>query len=308
MLESYSLPQNIIKLKMRIALLAILLSLSATTSCAQNSNSCGLMVMAHGGSEEWNAAVEDAVAPVRKKIPTSIAFGMADVETMKAAIAELEEQNIDCIAVVRLFMSAHSFLHQTEYILGIREDPPHFFISHHGSQHHYKPPTPVEFQGKIAVSQTALLDASEMGDVLAMNARALSDSSGNESVLIIAHGAGDDAVNDEWLLKLDRLSDTVRKTGLFRNVTVHSLREDWKEKRSKSESDIRGFVEENTEGDGRVIVLPFRLFGFGPYSEVLEGLTYESNGIGLLPHPNVSIWIERTANELFVELSQDTDA
>ncbi|MCY3595706.1 MAG: hypothetical protein OXH01_10790 [Bacteroidetes bacterium] len=297
-----------IKLKMRIALLATLLLLSVTTSSAQSSNSCGLMVMAHGGAEKWNAAVEDAVAPVREKIPTSIAFGMANPETMKAAIAKLEEQNIDCIAVVRLFMSAHSFLHQTEYLLGLREDPPPFFISHRGPQHHHEPPTPVEFQGKIAISQTALLDASEMGEVLAMNARALSDSSGNESVLIIAHGAGDDAVNDEWLLKLDRLSDTVREIGLFRSVAVHSLREDWKEKRSKSEVDIRGFVEEHTEGDGRVIVLPFRLFGFGPYAEVLEGLTYESNGIGLLPHPKVSTWIERTANELFVELSQDTDA
>lgn len=296
-----------IKLKMRITFLAILLLLSAATSSAQSSNSCGLMVMAHGGAEQWNTAVENAVAPVREKIPTSIAFGMADPETMKAAIAELEGQNIDCIAVVRLFMSAHSFLHQTEYLLGLREDPPPFFISHHGPQHHHELPTPVEFQGEIVISQTALLDASEMGEVLAMNALSLSDSSGNESVLIIAHGAGDDAVNDEWLLKLDQLSDTVRETGLFRSVAVHSLREDWKEKRSKSEAGIRGFVEEHSEDNSRVIVLPFRLFGFGPYAEVLEGLSYESNGIGLLPNLNVSTWIERTAEELFVELTQDVD-
>ncbi len=296
-----------IKLKMRIISFAVLLLLSVATGSAQSSNSCGLMVMAHGGAEQWNAAVENAVAPVRDKIPTSIAFGMANPETMKAAIAELEEQNIDCIAVVRLFMSAHSFLHQTEYLLGLREDPPPFFISHHGPQHRHEPPTPVEFQGKIAISQTALLDAPEMGDILAMNALALSDSSGSESVLIIAHGAGDDAVNDEWLLKLDRLSDTVRETGLFHSVVVHSLREDWKEKRSKSEMDIRQFVEDHSEKNGRVIVLPFRLFGFGPYAEVLEGLSYESNDVGLLPNPNVSRWIERTASELFTELTQDID-
>ncbi len=263
--------------------------------------------MAHGGAEEWDTAVKDAVAPVREKIATSIAFGMANPETMQAAVAELEAQDIDCIAVVRLFMSAHSFLHQTEYLLGLREDAPPFFISHHGPHHHHETPAPVEFQGKIAISQTALLDAPEMGEVLAANARALSDSSGNESVLIIAHGAGDDTVNAEWLRKLDQLSDTVRETGLFRNVAVHSLREDWKEKRSKSEVEIREYVAENSKGEGRVIVLPFRLFGFGPYAEVLEGLSYESNGIGLLPDPNVSAWIERTANELFIELVQDPD-
>ncbi len=292
---------------MRTTFFAILLLLCYSSVSAQRSNPCGLMVMAHGGAEEWDTAVKDAVAPVREKIPTSIAFGMANPETMQAAVAELEAQNIDCIAVVRLFMSAHSFLHQTEYLLGLREDAPPFFISHHGPHHHHETPAPVEFQGKIAISQTALLDAPEMGKILAANARVLSDSSGNESVLIIAHGAGDDTVNAEWLRKLDQLSDTVRETGLFRNVAVHSLREDWKEKRSKSEVEIREYVEENSKGEGRVIVLPFRLFGFGPYAEVLEGLSYESNGIGLLPDPNVSAWIERTAKELFIELVQDPD-
>ena len=292
---------------MRTTFFAILLLLCAFSVSAQHSSPCGLMVMAHGGAEEWDTAVKDAVAPVREKIATSIAFGMANPETMQAAVAELEAQDIDCIAVVRLFMSAHSFLHQTEYLLGLREDAPPFFISHHGPHNHHETPAPVEFQGKIAISQTALLDAPEMGEILAANARALSDSSGNESVLIIAHGAGDDTVNAEWLRKLDQLSDTVRETGLFRNVSVHSLREDWKEKRSKSEVEIREYVEENSKGEGRVIVLPFRLFGFGPYAEVLEGLSYESNGIGLLPDPNVSAWIERTAKELFIELVQDSD-
>jgi len=265
------------------------------------------MIMAHGGSEQWNEAIEDVVAPVMKKFPTSIAFGMADHETLKASISELEKQNIDCIAVVRLFMSAQSFLHQTEYLLGLREDEPPFFISHHGPGHHAEPPTPVEFNGKIAISQTALLDAPEVGNILATNALALSDSSGNESVLVIAHGAGDDQVNEQWLQKLDVLSETLRETGLFRSVGVHSLREDWEDKRPKAEQGIRDFVVEHSENGNRVIVLPFRLFGFGPYAEVLDGLTYESNGKGLLPHSEVSQWIERMAGQLFSELSEDVD-
>ena len=278
---------------------------SAVSDAQTASNTCGIMVMAHGGEEEWNTAVQNAVAPVRDRIPTSIAFGMADPGTMAEAIAELEEMSVGCIAVVRLFMSAHSFLHQTEYFLGLREDPPPFFVSHHGISHSHSPPDPLEFDAKVKISEEALLDASEMGQILAMHAVALSDSSGEESVLIIAHGAGDDAVNDEWMRKLDRLSDTVRETGLFPRVAVHSLREDWEEKRSEAEKAIRQFVETNSENDGRVIVLPFRLYGFGPYADVLEGLSYESSGIGLLPHPEVSVWIERTANKLFTELQQD---
>ena len=292
----------------RICLFLFLFLFGTVTSNAQiasHSNTCGLMVMAHGGSDEWDEAVRRAVAPVSDRVPTSIAFGMANPSTMKASIAELEEQNIDCIAVVRLFMSAKSFLHQTEYLLGLREDPPPFFISHHGPSHGHSTPDPLEYEAEIKISQTALLDAPEMGEVLALNAIGLSDSSGTESVLIIAHGAGDDAVNDEWMQKLDHLADSVRDTGLFRNVAVHSLREDWKEKRAKSEVEIRRFVQTHSEDGGRVIVLPFRLFGFGPYAEVLDGLSYTSEGIGLLPHVKVTAWIERMTNELFAEFNQE---
>ena len=257
--------------------------------------------MAHGGGDKWNAAVETAVMPLREEFPVAIAFGMADPVTMKAAATELEGQHVGCIAVVRLFMSAHSFLHQTEYLLGLREDPPAFFISHGGRAHHGSNPQPLDLSTSINISETALLDAPEMGGILAANALALSDSSGAESVLIIAHGTGDDQINAEWIQKLDLLADSVRSTGLFSEVAVHTLREDWSDKRAKSEKEIRHFVETHSQDNGRTIVLPFRLYGFGPYEEVLEGLAYQSNGRGLLPSPAVTEWIRRTANELFLE-------
>ncbi|MCY4158145.1 MAG: hypothetical protein OXF48_00860, partial [Bacteroidetes bacterium] len=206
-----------------------------------------------------------------------------------------------------LFMSAHSFLHQTEYLLGLREDSPAFFISHHGPSHGHTIPDPLKFQTDVKISKTALLDAPEIGEILALNAIGLTDSSGTESVLIIAHGSGDDAVNDEWVRKMDILAESVRETKLFRNVAVHSLREDWDDKRPDAEAEIRRFVEHHSENDGRVIVLPFRLFGFGPYAEVLEGLSYISDGSGLLPHPRVTEWIKRSANELFAEFIQETE-
>ena len=289
---------------MRIVLLFFTMWLVAATVNAQNSNSCGLMVMAHGGGDQWNTAVESAVMPLREEFPVAIAFGMADPVTMKAAVTELEERHVGCIAVVRLFMSAHSFLHQTEYLLGLREDSLAFFISHGSHVNHGFNPLPLDLLTRVKISETALLDAPEMGEILAANALALSDSSGTESVLIIAHGAGDDEVNAEWIQKLDLLADSIRSTGLFIEVAVHSLREDWEDKRAKSEKEIRQFVETHSQNNGRTIVLPFRLYGFGPYEDVLEGLTYQSNGRGLLPSPAVTEWIRRTANELFLELEE----
>ena len=218
---------------MRIALYFATILLVTVTANAQSSNPCGLMVMAHGGSDQWNAAVEAAVMPMMDEFPVAIAFGMANPVTMKAAVTELEEQHVSCIAVVRLFMSAHSFLHQTEYILGLRAYPPAFFISYGGHENRGSTPTPLDLSMNVRISETALLDAPAMGGILAAHALALSDSSGTESVLIIAHGSGDDPVNAEWIQKLDLLADSVRSTGLFRAVAVHSLREDWEDKRTK---------------------------------------------------------------------------
>lgn len=266
---------------------------------AQSTRSCGVMVMAHGGSDIWNAAVEKAVRPLRDYQPTEIAFGMANPATMQDALMRLEEKRVACIAVVRLFASAKSFLHQTEFLLGQRSDPPPFFIRH--GDYDVKDPSPLRTESKILVSKSGLLDAAAMGGILAERARELSDESGLESVLILAHGPGRDAENDEWLRKLDRLADSVRAAGAFKSVAVQTLREDWDDKRVVAEKKIRSFVNERTNAGERVLVIPFRLFGFGPYAEVLDDLTYYASGKGLLPSTAVTAWIQAQADILMAD-------
>jgi hypothetical protein len=249
--------------------------------------------MAHGGTDAWNEAVEAAVQPLEADTPTAIAFGMADPVTLQEAVSKLEEK-VSCIAVVRLFVSGASFLHQTEYLLGLRADPPRFFVTHGGHANHQGggvTPDPLTVSGEILISQEGLMDAPMMGSILAERALEMSDRSGNESVLVIAHGPGDDAENDRWLRKLDGLADSIRTGGAFRQVKVHTLREDWEEKRAQAEEHIRAFVETVNQENRRVLVIPFRLFGFGPYDDVLDGLTYEASGMGLLPSPRITEWI-----------------
>jgi len=301
------------KKRLYLSLLALVVGLFwAPFLFAQSNQACGVMVMAHGGSDEWNAAVEDAVSPLRDVIPTEIAFGMADPITLGKAVVKLEEQDVHCIAVVRLFMSAQSFLHQTEYLLGLRTDPPPFFISHggHGSHHssENKNPQPLPVKAEILLNQEGLLDASEMGEVLVQRAMTMSDGSGKESVLVIAHGPGDDAENDEWLGKLEKLADGIRAKGSFTSVEVHTLREDWEEKRAEAERRIRSFVASKSKDGGRVLVIPFRLFGFGPYEQVLEGLSYEANGMGLLPSSKVTGWIRAQARQILEKSGRPADA
>lgn len=76
-----------------------------------------------------------------------------------------------------------------------------------------------------------------------------------------------------------------------------TLREDWPDKRTASEADIRAFVVEHSAG-AQVIVVPFRVAGFGPYRTVLDGLSYVADERGFLPHPQVAAWIDATARAL----------
>ena len=280
---------------------AIFLMASAAPGWSQSIQSCGLMVMAHGGGEKWNEAVEAAVAPIREDVPTAIAFGMANPSTMEEALTELENQGTDCIAVVRLFVSGKSFLHQTEYLLGLRQDAPRFFVMMpgHGTSHD---PHPIQVNSEIQISQEGLMDAPQMGSVLAERALALRDSMREEAVIVIAHGPGDDKENAMWLSRLNGLADSIRVTGAFAAVEVHTLREDWKEKRAAAEDHIRAFVNDHTANGTQALVIPFRLFGFGPYGEVLEGLTYKASGEGLLPSPHVTEWIRAQYDEVAARL------
>jgi sirohydrochlorin cobaltochelatase len=148
------------------------------------------------------------------------------------------------------------------------------------------------------VSAEGLNEAPEMAAVLLDRARALSRDPAREDVLVLAHGPGEDAENERWLAYLDRLAEQTRSALPFHRVQVATLREDWPEKRTAAERAVREFVESSRGAGRRALVIPFRVEGFGPYADVLEGLDYSANELGLLPHSNVTTWIRRQALEL----------
>ena len=282
------------------------------SSFSQAMDRVGILVLAHGGTPQWNAAVEKAVAPLQAFCPVTVAFGMAQRSSLQAAIQELEEKGVSRIAVVGLFISPHSFRHQTEYLLGLRADPPEEFLGPHAHEHKQSSsgdledrehqnniPLPIQTRAELILNRRGLYDSPRVGKILVERVQARSLAPGKESVLILAHGAGADAENERWLARMDALANEVRRWNSFRAVQVETLREDWEEKRRAAEKRIRDFVSLGNHDGGRVIVVPFRLFGFGPYRDVLEGLSYEAAELGLLPHPNVGEWIKEEAADCF---------
>lgn len=97
---------------------------AADANQARAASDFGVLLMAHGGTPEWNASVLDAVKPLRDRYDIEVAFGMADAMSLKDAVAKLESRKRHRIAVVRLFVSGESFVPETEQILGLRVGAP----------------------------------------------------------------------------------------------------------------------------------------------------------------------------------------
>lgn len=263
----------------------------------------GVLVMAHGGGETWNREVDAALMPLRTRYPLEIAFGMADAGTIQDGVSRLEMQGVERIGVVRLFISGESWYERTAQILGIQPGAPqrapadaHAMHATHGD--HSMAFWKIESTADFAMSEEGLMDAPEMGEVLLTRARNLSHDPRRESVLIIAHGPGDDAENRRWLQRIDQRAERMRQALPFRQVRVETLREDWPEKRQAAEARIRDYVTRANSDGGRAIVIPFRVQGFGPYAKVLTGLDYVADRAGLVPDPEVGAWVDRQAAAL----------
>jgi hypothetical protein len=278
---------------------SIAAALTVLAGCASTApaprDDLGVLVMAHGGSKQWNKEVLAAIEPLKDEHNIEVAFGMADAASLQQGVERLEARGARRIGVVRLFISGESFLERTEQILGLAPGAPQREATqaeHDGHEGgHSMEFWRVESQSSFALSKQGLVEAPEMANVLIDRARTLSRDPAHEDVLILAHGPGDDAENERWLAHLEARAAAVRQALPFRTVRVETLREDWPEKRQDAEQRIRRYVEQASK-TGRAIVIPFRVQGFGPYAEVLTGLDYLSDSRGLVPDAGVTQWIE----------------
>lgn len=269
---------------------------SGDTAAGVGSGDFGLLVMAHGGDAAWNASVEAEVGDLRGTLPVALAFGMANPMTLRTALDELESQGVRTAAVVRLFLSGASFRQQTDWYLGMGDTPPGQFVLMGPAASDPSARAQLEHDLELVTHDHGLLDTDLVRDILVDRAAARSEVPATESVLLIAHGMGDEDRNSAVEADLDRIAEAIAQRGHAR-VSGVTLREDWPEARVAAEARIREFVASETRSGRRVIVLPARLSGFGPYAEVLDGLEYVA-GEGILPHPTLSDWILATGTAL----------
>ena len=277
----------------------------------------GILLLAHGGSAEWNARVTDLAARADKRKPTEVAFGMATRATIQAAVDRLIARGVTEIVAVPLFVSSwSSVITSTEYLLGQRTDAPAALATYANMNH--APPSPTATSGSASAGHDghnnmatdgtipvtssvpirmtrALNDHPIVAEILASRARAISQHPTDEALVIVAHGPNEDEDNGRWLADMASLVNRIRSTERFVSIDYLTLRDDApKPVRDQATAELRSVVLKRSQEGRRVLMVPL-LISFGGIDrglrERLEGLTYTMAETALMPDDRLVAWV-----------------
>lgn len=247
----------------------------------------------HGAPSVWNQNVERLAQHLDAKRPTELAFGMADPETIQAAVERLEARGVHDIAVVPLFVSSHSpIIGNFRYILRLQPE----LAKTTSLRHLDRIESTAHFRFAGAMDAHPLVS-----EILLERARAVTDDAHAGSVTLIAHGPNDEEENRLWLRDMETHAEYLRRHGGFRSVTFLTHRNDAPaEVKARAREEFRDRVAAANR-EGTALVVPLLLSAGGIEAQVkadLDGLPHRF-AEPLMPHANLERWVETMADALF---------
>lgn len=291
----------------------------------------GVMIMAHGGSPQWNNLVVQAAQPLSQKYRVAYAWGMGDPKTLQKAVDDLEAGGVTRIIAVPLFISSYSpVIRQTEFLLGLRDklaDPPMPSMDHsggahsmgggasghnmHASMHHgahgaaaSEELKPLKIKAQLTVTP-ALDDNAVVANILRDRIAELSTNPSNETVILVAHGPNDEEDNNKWIDNMESLSEKIEKLQeakgkKYKQIFAVTVRDDAdKAIFNQAKEQLRAVVRQAGKF-GNVIVVPLFLSSGGreqAVAERLEGLTYKWSGKALLPDSRLTDFLSSSISQ-----------
>ena len=272
----------------------------------------GILLLAHGGGDDWNREVLALADRVDSIQPVEVAFGMANKRTIQDAVDRLTERDVSGIVAVPLFVSSHSsVMYVTEYLLGSREEAPPQLqaFARMGARRDagrvdtdpgFDRTTPVETTLPIAVT-TALDGHALVAEILISRAADVSRTAEEEVVVLVAHGPGSAEDNDLWLANMDILAERMGSRTGFSRIESLTVRDDASDPiRSQATAELRAVVEGAVQEGKSVLVVPLLLSYGGIEVGIrrrLEGLPYRMADQALLPDERLSEWVLMQAAE-----------
>lgn len=296
------------------AVLALVAIFTVARPPAATAEGTGILILAHGGSADWNAHVLNLARELDKTQPVEVAFGMATRRTMQEAVDRLNARNVSEIVAVPLFISSwSSIVTSSEFLLGLRPDaPPDLAVfarmdhsrpaaagddhTNHANHDSGSDGTkPVVSRAPIVRMTPALNAHPLVGEILTSRARSISRSPSDEVVIIVAHGPVSDSENEQWLADIKVLAGQVAASGGFSSVEGLTVRDDApKPVRDAATAELRALVQRHLDQHRRVLLTPL-LMSFGGIErgikERLNGLTYSMPDAALIPDARIHAWV-----------------
>ena len=259
-----------------------------------------VVLMPHGSDKPWNDTVERTIEPLKDRYPVEIAYGMADYSSIQDAVSRLEAKGIKHIIFGRMYALPENMKSESDYILGLTRE-----LADHN---HHKEDYRQLRTSMIFTSFGGYEEDPEIASALLYRVDEMSHDPSDETILLLSHGSGDDQVNERWLALMLRNAEQMKliSRNKFRSIKVAALREDWPDKMEASLQEIKKIIE-NGNHHGRVIIIPDRLAGSGPYQRVLKDMSYDLSPNGIAPHPFVTHWLEREIQKAINNLSMSLE-
>jgi len=250
-------------------------------------NEVGVLIMPHGSVLPYNRVIEQTIAPLQKKYTLEIAYGMADKIILEEAVRKLEEKGMKKIIFVRMYGLKNTMKDKTDFILGISSQYPRKGVFG---------PMPSQISTSLVFESFGGYEEDPLiAEIIYERIKEISEDPPKETVLILAHGSGNEEMNQKWLDVINSNVKLIQKKfgRPFREIEAATLREDWPRLRQKALVEIKKMIKNGNKNGGRVVVISNRLYGSGPYKEVLDGEKYVINEKGFAPHPNITRWLKQ---------------
>jgi hypothetical protein len=294
-------------MKLRIVLVTCVLGVCTVGASFAET---GVLLLAHGGSPEWNARVNDLARQVDRSKPTEVAFGMATRANIQSAIDRLVARGVTDIVAVPLFVSSwSSVITSTEYLLGLRAEAPAalavFAKMNHGQSgsagtNAHDGHAAVDGTSRVTSPVTlrmtpALNDHPIVAEIVASRARSISQDPTKETANIVAHGPTDEEDNQRWLADMASLAKRLRGSERLAAIEYLTLRDDApKPIRDNATAELREIVSKHERNGRRVLIVPL-LISFGGIDkglrERLTGLSYAIPDAALMPDARLVTWV-----------------
>ena len=266
----------------------------------------GILLLAHGGSDDWNREVLALADRIDSSRPVEVAFGMANKRAIQNAVDRLTERDVSRIVAVPLFISSHSsVLRATEYLLGSRDEaPPELQAfarmgARRDSGRADDDPgldRTTRVETTVPISVTMALDGhSLVAEILISRAVDVSLTQEDEIVVLVAHGPSSAEDNDLWLDNMRSLAERMRTRTRFSRIQYLTVRDDAPDPvQSQATAELRAVVEGAVQEGKSVLVVPLLLAYGGIEVGIrrrLEGLPYRMARQALLPDERLGQWI-----------------